>query len=173
MSGTGTDPGDLTDSQKLDQLLRQVAGLTTQLTAVNTRLDGHATRLARTEQWRAEQGPLPPPQRPTGSGDTRHRPKLNFPHFDGESDPLPWINKCESYFRGMCTLEEEKVWMASLHLDGVASEWFYALDRDNAGLTWPGFVDFLNLGFGPPIRANPLAELKDLKRTGTVEEYQW
>jgi hypothetical protein len=29
-----------------------------------------------------------------------HRPKLNFPHYDGESDPLPWLNHCESYFRG-------------------------------------------------------------------------
>jgi len=29
----------------------------------------------------------------------RH-PKLNFPHFDGKSNPLPWINKCEHFFQG-------------------------------------------------------------------------
>lgn len=73
----------------------------------------------------------------------------------------------------MHTMDGEKVWMALLHLDGVASEWFYALDRDNNNLTWPCFVDFLNLHFGPPIRSNPLAEVKDLHRTGTVNDYRW
>lgn len=24
--------------------------------------------------------------------------KINFPHYDGEDDPLTWLNKCESYF---------------------------------------------------------------------------
>lgn len=72
----------------------------------------------------------------------------------------------------MRTIDGEKVWMASLHLDGVAAEWFYALDRDNNNITWSRFVDFLNLQFGPPIRSNPLAKLKELRRTGSVDEYQ-
>jgi hypothetical protein len=38
-----------------------------------------------------------------------HRPKLNFPRYDGESDPLPWLNRCESYFRGTQTLAAEQV----------------------------------------------------------------
>ena len=46
------------------------------------------------------------------------QPKLTFPHFDGETDPLPWINKCECFFQGYRTMAEEKVWTASLHLDG-------------------------------------------------------
>jgi hypothetical protein len=37
-----------------------------------------------------------------------HEPKLTFPHFDGESDPLPWLNKCEGFFWGYHTLEEDK-----------------------------------------------------------------
>jgi hypothetical protein len=28
-----------------------------------------------------------------------HKPKLNFPRYDEESDPLPWLNHCE-FFRG-------------------------------------------------------------------------
>ncbi|KAJ1259396.1 hypothetical protein BS78_10G151600 [Paspalum vaginatum] len=39
-------------------------------------------------------------------------------------------------------------------------------------LSWPRFVDYVNLRFGPPIRSNSLGELKDLHRVGTVEEYQ-
>jgi hypothetical protein len=104
-------------------------------------------------------------------GDYR-RPKLNFPSFNGESDPLPWLNKCETYFRGMRTMAEEKVWIASLHLKGVAADWYYALERDHAIPSWARFAEFVNMRFGPPLRTNSLAELKDLRRTGSVEEYQ-
>jgi hypothetical protein len=33
-----------------------------------------------------------------------HQPKLNFPSYDGEFDPLSWLIKCASYFHGMQTL---------------------------------------------------------------------
>jgi hypothetical protein len=98
------------------------------------------------------------------------RPKLNFPSFDDESDPLPWLTKCASYFHGMRTMEE-KVWMAALHLEGAAAEWYYALERDHGILTWPRFSDFVIMRFGPPLRTNGMAELKDLRRTCTVDEY--
>jgi len=50
-------------------------------------------------------------------------PELKFPRNDGESDRLPWLNKCD-FFRGHRTLEEEKVWMASLDLVSAAGEWY-------------------------------------------------
>jgi hypothetical protein len=66
----------------------------------------------------------------------------------------------------------EQVWMASLHMDGIAAEWYYALEREYGLLSWARFTEFVNLRFGPPIRLNPLGELKELHRTSTVEEYQ-
>ena len=72
----------------------------------------------------------------------------------------------------MRTAEDEKVWQAVLHMDGVAAEWYYALERDHSALTWQRFQEFVNLRSGPPLRSNGLAELKDLYRTSTVEEYQ-
>lgn len=57
----------------------------------------------------------------------------------------------------MRTLEEEKVWLAALHLDGVGAEWFLAVDRNNVCISWADFVTYVNLRFGPPIRSNPLA----------------
>jgi hypothetical protein len=97
------------------------------------------------------------------------RPKLNFPSYDGESDPLTWLNKCKTYFRGMRTME---VWIASLHLEGVAAEWYYALERDYGIISWVRFADFMHMRFGLPLQTNGLVELKDLHRTGSVEEYQ-
>jgi hypothetical protein len=97
------------------------------------------------------------------------RPKLNFPSYDGESDPLTWLNKCKTYFRGMRTME---VWIASLHLEGVAAEWYYALEGDYGIISWVRFADFMHMRFGLPLQTNGLVELKDLHRTGSVEEYQ-
>jgi hypothetical protein len=85
-----------------------------------------------------------------------HRPKINFPRYDGKIDPLPWLNRCESYFRGTLTMVVEQVWLASLHLDGAAAEWYYSLEREYGMLLWTLFAEFVNLRFGPPIRFNPL-----------------
>lgn len=59
--------------------------------------------------------------------------------------------------------------MASLHLDGAAADWYYQMDRDFCLISWPRFVDFVNLRFGPPIPSNSLGEIKALQRTGTVD----
>jgi hypothetical protein len=99
-------------------------------------------------------------------------PKINFPMFDGEADPLPWLNKCTMYFRSMGTLAKERVWMASLLLKGPTTEWYYALERDYGVFTWPRFEELVNMRFGPPLRTNGLADLKELRRTDTVDEYQ-
>ena len=44
--------------------------------------------------------------------------KLDFPKFDGKSDPLAFINRCESYFHQQRIVAEEQVWMASYNLEG-------------------------------------------------------
>jgi hypothetical protein len=102
-----------------------------------------------------------------------HKSKLNFPHYDGEADPLPWLNRSESYFQGTRTMIVEQVWLASLHMDDVAAEWYYALERDYNMLSWAWFAELINLRFGPLICSSPLGELKELHHTNTVEDYQW
>jgi hypothetical protein len=61
--------------------------------------------------------------------------------------------------------------MASLHLDGTAAEWYYQMERDFGMVSWPHFVNFINLRFGPPICSNSIGEIRALFRTSTVEEY--
>ena len=50
--------------------------------------------------------------------------KMDFPKFDGKSDPLAFLNHCESYFRQQRIAEEEKVWMASYNLEDGAQLWY-------------------------------------------------
>lgn len=46
------------------------------------------------------------------------------------------------------------------------------MQRDNDAVSWARFVRFIILRLGPTIRINSLAELKDLHRTDTLDEYQ-
>ena len=57
-------------------------------------------------------------------------------------------------------------------MDGITPQWYYALECDVGIITWPRFIEFVNMRFGSPLRFNGLADMKDLRRTGTVEEYQ-
>jgi hypothetical protein len=45
------------------------------------------------------------------------------------------------------------------------------MERDFGMVSWPCFIEFVNLRFGLPIRTNSVAKIKALVCTGTVEEY--
>ena len=98
--------------------------------------------------------------------------KMDFPRYDGKSDPLIFINRCESYFHQQRIMEEEKVWMASYNLEDGAQLWYVQLQRDEGTPSWRRFTELLHLRYGPPLRAAPLAELAKCRRTGTVVDYQ-
>ena len=97
--------------------------------------------------------------------------KMDFPKFDGKSDPLAFINRCESFFHQQRIAEEEKVWMASYNLEGTAQLWYMQVQRDEGTPPWRRFTELLNLRFGPPLRANPLGELMACKRTTSVVDF--
>ncbi|XP_066359602.1 uncharacterized protein [Miscanthus floridulus] len=98
--------------------------------------------------------------------------KLDFPKYDGKSDPLIFINRCESYFRQQRIIPEEQVWMASYNMDDAAHLWFMQIQQEEGTPSWRRFTELLNLQFGPPLRSNPLGELMACKRTGSVIDYQ-
>jgi hypothetical protein len=113
-------------------------------------------------------------RRPDGLRDQDFHPKHNkwdFPRFDGTSDPMLFLNKCEANFRQHRTMAEERVRMASYHLDDTAQLWFQQLQDDDGTPSWGNFKDLLNLRFGPPLRSAPMFELAECHRMGTVEEY--
>jgi hypothetical protein len=62
--------------------------------------------------------------------------KLDFPRYDGKSDPLIFINRCESYFHQQRIMEEEKVWMASYNLEDGAQLWYIQVQSDEGTPSW-------------------------------------
>ncbi|KAH0738993.1 hypothetical protein KY290_037698 [Solanum tuberosum] len=95
--------------------------------------------------------------------------KLDFPRFNGQEDPLGWLNRCEHFFRHQQTMEEEKVGLASFHLEGNTHLWFLQLETTLLQLSWDDFKHHCNLHFGPPIRSQKLGKLRQI---GSVADYQ-
>jgi hypothetical protein len=97
--------------------------------------------------------------------------KMDFPRYDSKSDPLSFINHPESYFHQQ-RIMEEKVWMASYNLEDGAQLWYMQVQTDEGTPSWRRFKELLNLRYRPPLRAAPLSELMECRRTSTVMEYQ-
>ncbi|EAZ12025.1 hypothetical protein OsJ_01904 [Oryza sativa Japonica Group] len=98
--------------------------------------------------------------------------KLEFPKFDSKEDPLNWLNHCEQFFHGQRTDAGDRVWLATYHLTGNAQEWYFHHEQHKGPPDWDTFKDLCYAQFGPPIRHNPLGELKRLTQTTTVAAYQ-
>jgi len=97
--------------------------------------------------------------------------KMDFLRYDGKSDPLIFLNRCESYFHQQRIMEEEKVWMASYNLEDGAQMWYIQVQTDEGTPSWRRFKELINLRYGPPLRSAPLFELADCRRTSTVADY--
>jgi hypothetical protein len=154
------------DQPTLADLMAKLNTLTTDMAAMKMDIEGIKGRSSTTET--SGDG------RTEGPRDLERPPKfqkLDFPRYDGKSDPMFFINKCESYFRQQRTMAEEHVWMASYQLEGVAHMWFVQLQDDEGTPPWGRFKELLNLRFGPHLRSTPLFELSECRRTDSVEEY--
>ena len=154
------------DQPTLADLMEKLNALSTDMAAMKAEMDTLKDRSSASDNGGSG--------RTDASRDLDRPPKfqkLDFPRFDGKSDPLLFINKCESYFRQQRTMPEERVWMASYQLEGVAHLWFIQLQEDEGTPSWVRFKDLLNLRFGPALRSAPFFELTECRRTGSVEEY--
>jgi hypothetical protein len=81
---------------------------------------------------------------------------MDFPKFDGKSDPVVFINQCESSFRRERIMEEEKVWLASRNLEDDARMWFLQVQRNEGTPAWRRFTELLHLCFESPPHPNLL-----------------
>ena len=106
--------GDNSDDNA--NLKTTVEALTNTIKLLQTIVDANATSIAALTADRTSSS-----SSKHGSGKHHNdRPprfqKLDFPCYDGKSDPLIFLNRCESYFHQQRIMEEEKVWMASFNL---------------------------------------------------------
>jgi hypothetical protein len=66
--------------------------------------------------------------------------RLEFPTYDGKEDPLPWLNRCETFFRSQGTPERRRVWYTTMHLTCAAQLWYYRLELTAGTPSWQRFA---------------------------------
>lgn len=104
-------------------------------------------------------------------GDFQVRPiKLDFPRFDG-SNVIGWIFKAEQFFDYHKTPDQERLIIASVHLDHDIVPWFQMMQRNSQIPNWKAFTRALEQDFGPSLYDCPRASLFKLVQTGTVNEF--
>ncbi|XP_071709300.1 uncharacterized protein [Rutidosis leptorrhynchoides] len=106
--------------------------------------------------------------------DQWYQPKkltMDFPRFGG-SDPAEWLYKVKKFFQFHNISEDKKLMLVSMHLDGLASNWFQWLEVTNQLHSWMDFVIALKVQFGPSSYEDPIELLTRLSQKGTVTEYQ-
>lgn len=102
--------------------------------------------------------------------------KLEFPRYSG-TDPTEWLTKANQFFDFQATPDNEKVSLASYHMQGEANEWWQWLHRtykveDNKEVTWEIFVDELWARFGPTDCEDFDESLSKIRQLGSLRDYQ-
>ena len=73
--------------------------------------------------------------------------RLDFPHFDG-GEPHDWILKAQQFFAYCQTPEDQKLQIASFHMEGKALSWYCWLMESSPAASWEEFLVALRTRFG-------------------------
>ncbi|KAL4351905.1 hypothetical protein GQ457_06G037700 [Hibiscus cannabinus] len=99
------------------------------------------------------------------------RPKIELQMFDG-INPRGWIKRCQKYFTLFDIPEEQKMDLASMHLEGKAETWFDGYIMQKHRLSWHEFTADLCHRFSDRTDTDVIEEFNKLIQKGSVEEYQ-
>ena len=100
--------------------------------------------------------------------------KLEFPKYFGD-DPTEWFTRVDQFFEYQCTMETQKVSLASFHLQGEANQWWQWLRRaykeERKEVTWGIFVEELWARFKPTDCEDFDEALSKVKQTSSLRDY--
>nr|CAD1835788.1 unnamed protein product [Ananas comosus var. bracteatus] len=98
--------------------------------------------------------------------------KIDFPRFKGTEDPTSWLCRAENFFEIHGILEEEKVRIAFINMEGDAQLWYQLFKEEQGLVTWESFKEGLNIRYGPTQYQDFFGDLTKLKQMGSVRDYQ-
>jgi hypothetical protein len=99
-----------------------------------------------------------------------HKPKMNFPTFDG-TNPRLWKDKCESYFEIFGVSEALKPRFAALNFSGVAETWLQTVESRGRITSWEALHQAICAHFDRDQYQLHMKHLDNLRQTSSVSDY--
>lgn len=157
---------------KMTDLETALQSLTRSITELTQRFDNHTPPSSPNQTSTTVIPPTPSRQPPLLSSPNKEKnPTVALTTFDG-NNPHNWIFQAERYFNYYSTPEDQRVELASFHMQGQALTWFQWMHRNKQIPSWPALAKALEQRFGPPTFLNPQATLFKLKQLTTIDHYQ-
>lgn len=97
--------------------------------------------------------------------------RIGFPSFN-EKDPLAWFYKANQLFKLYNTKPQQKLRLASFHMEWKAMIWYQDLKNSGIVVDWNSFVNALITRFGPSIDDDSMEILTRLRQISSVEDYK-
>ncbi|XP_061362338.1 uncharacterized protein LOC133306077 [Gastrolobium bilobum] len=97
--------------------------------------------------------------------------RIKVSRFDGLSDPQGWIFKINQFFDFYEMEEGQRLKVAPFYFDGKALAWYQWLNKNSRIVSWPQFLEALQVRFGSSDMEDYQGKLAKLMQTGTVMEY--
>ncbi|KAL5547693.1 hypothetical protein UlMin_002924 [Ulmus minor] len=97
--------------------------------------------------------------------------KLELPLFEGD-DPFGWLFRADRYFTVNGIAEGEKVYAASVCLEGPALNWFQWVDSQTPFRSWRDFRAAVLQRFGRAQEGDPTEQLLGIKQVSSVADYR-
>ena len=98
--------------------------------------------------------------------------KLEFPSFSGD-DSTEWLNCVDQFFEFQEIAADQKLRLASFHLEGEANQWWQwfrkAFAEGQGSILWEAFEDEVRARFGPPDSEDFDVALSQVRQTGTLQ----
>jgi hypothetical protein len=96
--------------------------------------------------------------------------KVKLPLFNGD-DPVGWITRAEIYFDVQNTVDDMRVKLARLSMEGSTIHWFNLLMETEDALSWEKLKRALIARYGGRRLENTFEELSTLRQKGSVEDF--
>lgn len=93
-----------------------------------------------------------------------------MPRFNG-SDTKDWVFKIKGFFDIYGVATEQRIKIASFHMQGPAYAWYKLVMKNLLVETWPEFLNALLLRLGTSLYDDPKVALKEFRQTNSVAEY--
>ena len=157
---------DLHD-QELHAIHQKLDAITSMLQTLSQTVQG-LTKAG--NQWRQKptspERPLSPSHPETSLATIPRAVKLEFPRFSGEN-PSGWVCKAHQFFQLYGTPPNQKILLASYHMEEKALIWFQEAEEASQFTSWEAFMRSLHVRFGTLAYDDPMETLtsKDEART--------